>query len=268
MTILEFSLSLFLVSYLTGIFGILTGLGGGMVLVPILTVLGVDLHYAMGVSLISIITTSLSATITHTGQHFANIKMGIFLETGAVVGVMIGGVLLTILPISVISIIFAFVLLFSAYTTFVRRNLDTIHLMIDEKINHVELKDYSKIELLKGWSLILMGGILSSILGVGSGAVKVLAMDQVLHLPYKISTATSNFMVGITATASIGAYLMLDYINYSIAFPVILGVFLGALIGSKILRVVKSQSLRIVFSIVVVLLAFEMFYIGIKEIIH
>jgi uncharacterized membrane protein YfcA len=109
-------------------------------------------------------------------------------------------------------------------------------------------------------------GVLSSILGVGSGAVKVFAMDQVLHLPYKISTATSNFMVGITVSASIGIYFAKDYIEPTITFPVVLGIFLGALVGSKILQFAKSRLLRIVFSLIVIVLAAQMFYMGVKAI--
>ncbi len=267
MTVFEFSLLLFIISCLTGMFGVLTGLGGGILLVPILTALGVNLYYAMGASLISIITTSLSAAITLSGQYFTNIKIGMFLETGAVIGALLGAVLLSFLPISLIAIVFSFVLLFSAYSTFTRRTQEEDPPLSALKLKHIELYEYSVIELLQGWLLMIMGGILSSILGVGSGAVKVLAMDQVLHLPYKISTATSNFMVGMTATASIGVYFAKGYIEPSIAFPVMLGIFLGALVGSRILQFVKSRSLRVVFSILVIILASQMFYMGIKEIV-
>ena len=266
MTVLEFSALLFVVSCFTGTFGVLTGLGGGMLLVPILTALGVNLYYAMGASLISIITTSLSAAITPSGQHYNSVRIGMFLETGAVMGALFGAVLLSILPVSLISIIFSFVLLFSAYSTFIRRTQVEDLTIEQAKLTHIDFKQYSKAELLQGWLLMIGGGILSSILGVGSGAVKVLAMDQVLHLPYKISTATSNFMVGMTASASMGIYFAKDYIEPTIAFPVILGIFLGALIGSKILQFVKSRSLRVVFSVLVVILAIQMFYTGIKEI--
>jgi len=266
MTVLEFSALLFLISCFTGTFGVLTGLGGGILLVPILTTIGVNLYYAMGASLISIITTSLSTATTPSGQYYNSVKVGMFLETGAVLGALLGAVLLSILPVSLISIIFSIVLLFSAYSTFTRRSQEEDLSLEQAKLARVNLKQYTKTALLQGWSLMVGGGILSSILGVGSGAVKVLAMDQVLRLPYKISTATSNFMVGMTATASIGIYLAKGYIEPTIAFPVMLGIFLGALVGSKMLQFVKSHSLRIIFSLLVVVLSVQMFYMGLKAI--
>lgn len=265
MSVIFFSFSLFLISFLTGIFGILTGLGGGMLLVPILTQMGIDLHVAMGASLISILTTSLCASITQTGIYFTNTKIGIFLETGAIIGAIAGAFLLPYLSISVLSILFSFVLMFSSYTTYARGKSDKAIFYADDTISHVNLKSYSSTELLKGWLLIFFGGILSSILGVGSGAVKVLAMDQVLRLPYKISTATSNFMVGMTATASMGIYFQKGYIDYKIAYPIILGVFIGALLGSKILGIASSRSLRSIFSVIVIILALQMLYFGLKE---
>jgi len=254
---------LFFISILTGIFGVLTGLGGGMLLVPILNAMGVDLHAAMGASLISIITTSLTAGITESSRQFTHLKAGMFLETAAVVGAFTGTLLLPFLSVSVISIIFSVVLLFSAYTTYSRRTLET--LVSSEQLDptKIHLSNCSKRQLTNAWSLMLGGGVLSSILGVGSGAVKVLAMDQVLHLPYKVSTATSNFMVGMTATASIGVYFSKGYIQSSLVFPVVVGIFVGALIGSKLLQKICSQRLREVFSGVVVLLGLHMFYAGI-----
>jgi len=264
MTTLVFSLSLFLISGLTGVFGVLTGLGGGMLLVPILSALGVNLYAAMGTSLVSIIATSLTAATTESSRQFTHVKAGIFLETGAVIGAFLGTILLSFLSVRIISIVFSIVLLCSAYTTFKRRMAEDAAAVQSIDLNNIHLEKYPKSQLATAWSFMIGGGVLSSILGVGSGAVKVLAMDQVLQLPYKVSTATSNFMVGMTAATSIGFYLAKGYIKPNLVFPVVLGIFAGALIGSKILQQAKPKSLREVFSVIVVLLALHMLYIGIQ----
>jgi uncharacterized membrane protein YfcA len=262
MAVLVYSVGLFFISGLTGVFGILTGLGGGMLLVPILSALGVNLYIAMGTSLVSIIATSLTAAITQSSRQFTHIKAGIFLETGAVIGAFAGTILLSWLSVRVISIVFSIVLLCSAYTTFKRRMIEeTLSLELID-LSNINLEKYPKSQLGAAWSLMIGGGVLSSILGVGSGAVKVLAMDQVLQLPYKVSTATSNFMVGMTAATSIGFYWVKGYIQPQLVFPVVLGIFAGALIGSKILQRARSKSLREVFSVIIVLLALHMLYVG------
>ncbi len=266
MTILLFSASVFLISCFTGVFGVLTGLGGGMLLIPILTLMGVDLYHAMGASLISIITTSMSAASTPSGRCFTNFNMGIFLETGAVLGAFVGAFLLVYLPIYIIAITFSVVLLLSAYSTVTRSPLGEDLIAVHTNFQHRELTSYRKTELFQGWFFMIIGGVLSSILGVGSGAVKVLAMDQILKLPYKVSTATSNFMMGITALTSIGVYFANHYIDPYLVSPVVIGIFIGALIGSKVLQFAKSHLLRIIFSIFAVILAFEMLFIGIKNI--
>ncbi len=264
MSILEFSSLLFVIACFTGIFGVLTGLGGGIVIVPILTAFQVDIHLAMGASLISIITLSLSSSTTQTNQTFANIPVGIFLETAAVMGAITGALLLPYLPIYLIAIVFGLVLQFSILSS-VRQpsRVDSQTTQLQPR----ELSSFQRPQLVKGWFTMGIAGILSGTLGIGSGTLKVLAMDRMLHLPYKVSTATSNFMVGITAAASVGIYYSKGYIDPNLTFPVVLGVFFGALIGTKILKIAKTQHLKKLFLGVIFIISLQMLYKGITGLI-
>ncbi len=114
-----------------------------------------------------------------------------------------------------------------------------------------------------GFAIMIVAGILSGLLGIGSGAFKVLGMDQAMRLPFKVSTTTSNFMIGVTAAASAGIYLSRGEIDPCISMPVMIGVLLGSLTGARLLPKVNSRQLRIVFGIVITLMAFEMIYKGV-----
>lgn len=273
-TVIGFTVLIFIVSSISALFGVLTGLGGGILLVPILSFFDIDLRHAMGVSLISIVSLSLMTATTKTSQLLTNIKIALFLETGAVIGAVIGALILPLLSIKFIAIFFGCILLFAVLSN--RRKahagedadfsgLKNKKTPVRQKDHFIkDLRHYSPKKLSFSWFFMGLSGVISGILGIGSGALKVFAMDRILGLPYKVSTASSNFMVGITAAASIGIYYFHHYFNYGLMFPVIVGVYCGTLMGTELLVLIKTPILRRVFNVVVLVLALQMFYKGLN----
>ena len=274
MNIFEHTLLIGLGSLVAGFLGALTGLGGGIVITPLLTVLfGVDIRYAIGASLVSVIATSSGAAAAYVKEGFTNIRIGMFLEIATTVGAVVGASVATRLPTSTISIIFGIVLLFSAYASTrpapkmssdgPPNRLGELLKMSSTYPTTQGLQSYHVRGVPAGFSLMFVAGGLSGLLGIGSGALKVIAMDQAMRIPFKVSTTTSNFMIGVTAAASAGVYLQRGYIDPGLTMPVMLGVALGALLGARVLARTRTASLRVVFGIVVAVLAFEMIYHGI-----
>jgi uncharacterized membrane protein YfcA len=196
-----------------------------------------------------------------------------FLEIATTVGAVVGASAASRLPASTISIIFGVVLLLSAYAStrpappvVLDSGSDRLAgmLKLDSNFPTTQgLKSYHVRGVPAGFSLMFVAGGLSGLLGIGSGALKVIAMDQAMRVPFKVSTTTSNFMIGVTAAASAGVYLQRGYIDPGLTMPVMLGVLLGSLLGARILARTRTAKLRVVFGIVVAVLAFEMIYQGI-----
>jgi uncharacterized membrane protein YfcA len=256
-----------------GFIGSLTGLGGGVVIVPLLVLgLGVDIHYAIGASLVSVIATSSGAAAAYVKEGYTNIRIGMFLEMATTVGALAGALVAPLVPTSTIAILFGLVLLSSAYLssrpvlehvesgTFdpiaARLRLNGCYPSVDGWM------PYSVRRVPAGFGLMFIAGSLSGLLGIGSGTVKVLAMDQAMRLPFKVSATTSNFMMGVTAAASAGVYLQRGYIDPGIAMPVMLGVIAGSLLGARLLPKANPARLRTAFSGVIVLTGIEMIYNG------
>ena len=258
-------------SFLAGLLGSLTGLGGGMVIVPLLAIgFGVNLQYAIGASLISVIATSSGAAAAYVREGYTNIRIGMFLEIATTVGALGGAFIAGLISTSAIAVVFAGVLLYSAWLS-ARPRVEHITQDLSDPLArslHLNgtyptpdgLQPYGVQRVATGFGLMFVAGILSGLLGIGSGAVKVLAMDHAMRLPFKVSTTTSNFMIGVTAAASAGVYLRRGYIDPVLSFPVMLGVLAGALLGARILTKSHPKHLRLVFSLVVVALALEMVY--------
>jgi len=273
MTILEFTAIIAAVSFAAGLLGSLTGLGGGVVLVPLLTIFfHVDIRYAIGASLVSVIATSSGAAAAYVKEGFSNIRIGMFLEIATTFGALLGAFLATWIPTSALAAIFGIVLVYSAYLARkprpeAQRNLPPDPLATKLRLNgsFPDLggkRNYNVQNVPTGFSLMFGAGALSGMLGIGSGAVKVLAMDQAMRIPFKVSTTTSNFMIGVTAAASAGVYLSRGYVDPALSMPVMLGVLAGSLIGSRILVKAETKSLRLVFSVVILVLGMQMLYKG------
>ncbi len=268
-----FTALLFATSLLAGLLGALTGLGGGVVIVPALALLfKVDLRYAIGASLVSVIATSSGSAVAYIREGLSNIRIGMFLEVATTLGALLGAWLTARFSNHAIAIVFGIVLLYSAYASYRTRSHQTPPSKPDPLATKLKLTGtnptrtgdhpYNAQHVPLGFTIMFGAGTLSGLLGIGSGAVKVLAMDQVMKLPFKVSTTTSNFMIGVTAAASAGIYLHRGYILPGIAMPVMLGVLAGSLIGARILMRARVRSLKILFSIVIVALGFEMVYSG------
>ena len=268
MTILALSSWVFLSAILAGLLGSLTGLGGGVVIVPVLTVLfHVDIRYAIGASLVSVIATSSGAAAAYVREGFSNVRIGMFLEVATTLGALLGAWLTSRLPTHSIGIVFGCVLLYSAWASFRHKDhagvdapdplATRLRLSGSYPTGHGE-EHYTAQAVPAGFSLMFVAGTLSGLLGIGSGAVKVLAMDQAMKLPFKVSTTTSNFMIGVTAAASAGVYLASGYIQPGLAMPVMLGVLAGSVVGTKLLARARVKTLRLVFAVVIVALGCEM----------
>ncbi|MGC2330618.1 MAG: sulfite exporter TauE/SafE family protein [Candidatus Acidiferrales bacterium] len=274
MATLEFTLLVAGGSFLAGLLGSLTGLGGGVIIVPLLTLLfGVDIRYAIGASLVSVIATSSGAAAAYLKEGYSNMRVGMFLEIATTIGAVCGAFLATRIPTAAIAIIFGLVLLYSAWTSVAQppelaapeTGRFARWLRMDGHYPTPEGdRAYHVTGVPAGFSLMWVAGALSGLLGIGSGAVKVLAMDRAMRIPFKVSTTTSNFMIGVTAAASAGIYLRRGYIDPGMAMPVMLGVLAGALLGARILPHAKVHTLRLVFSIAISAVAIEMILQGVR----
>jgi uncharacterized membrane protein YfcA len=272
MGLIEFTSAVLLTSVLAGLLGALTGLGGGVVIVPVLALLfHVDIRYAIGASLVSVIATSSGAAASYVREGFSNVRIGMFLEVATTLGALVGAYLTARVTTHAIGIIFGVTLLYSAWSSFRekpgeephRQNLLAKKLKLNGDYPTVTGRQvYIAENIPAGFSIMFVAGVLSGLLGIGSGAVKVLAMDRAMKLPFKVSTTTSNFMIGVTAAASAGIYLGRGYIAPGLAAPVMLGVLAGSLAGARMLVKIRVPLLRLVFAIVIVALGVEMIYSG------
>lgn len=275
MLVLTFTLILLAGAYLAGLIGSLTGLGGGVVIIPLLTLFfHIDMRYAIGAALVSSIATSSGSASAYVREGITNIRVGMFLEIATTIGAVMGAVIAVYTPVNLVAILFGATLIFSAAMT------------LRKKHEHAEMNGSALAQRLKlngsyptkdgpvpyqlknvggGFSIMAIAGVLSGLLGIGSGALKVLAMDTAMRIPFRVSTTTSNFMVGVTAAASAVVYLQRGYIDPAIAMPVIIGVLAGAFTGTKLLMRINPKKLRLTFSIAITIIALQMIYNGLQH---
>ena len=272
MTTLELTLLLGGGAFLAGLLGALTGLGGGVVIVPLLTLgFGIDFRYAVGASLVSVIATSSGSAVAYVREGYTNIRVGMLLEVATTVGALFGAGLAAWIAPSALAVVFGLVLLGSAWFS-ARPRPEHVVETPDPLASRLRLdgtypslqgeKHYHVQRVPLGFGVMAGAGALSGMLGIGSGALKVLAMDQAMCLPFKVSTTTSNFMIGVTAAASAGIYLARGYVDPGLAMPVVLGVLAGATLGARVLATTRSALLRVIFAIVVGVLGVEMIING------
>jgi uncharacterized protein len=272
---------MFLVSVVAGLVGAMVGVGGGILIVPALTLLfGVPIQYAIGASIVSVIATSSSSASAYVRDRITNLRIGMFLEIGSTVGAVIGALASIALVKSgyawVVFLTFAAILLVSAYSSVGRiqkekkRGSEIINLepnpvstalRLDGEYYDKSTKTtvrYVADKVFPGFAVMVVAGILSALLGIGGGVLKVIGMDSFMKLPLKVSTTTSNFMIGVTAAASTAIYFVSGYVNPYIAAPVAVGVVIGAYAGTKVLVRTKPGALRWVFVVVLIIIAAEM----------
>ena len=267
---------LLLGAVLAGFLGSLTGLGGGMVVIPLLTLaLGVDIRYAVGAALVSSIANSSGAASAYIREGITNVRIGMFLEIGTTTGAVLGALIAVYTPTTVVAVLFGIMLIFSAVMS-LRKHVEhdtskqkdsplATALRLNGSYPTPEGTVFYKVRnVVGGYLMMTVAGITFGLLGIGSGALKVVAMDMAMKVPFKVSTTTSNFMIGVTAAASAVVYLQRGYIDPVIAMPIVVGVLIGAFVGSKVLMRAKVRSLRILFSVVITAVALEMIYNGIS----
>jgi uncharacterized membrane protein YfcA len=276
MSLLLFTLVVLVGSFLAGFLGALTGLGGGVVIVPLLTLaLGVDIKYAIGASIVSVIATSSGAAAAYVKEGMTNIRVGMFLEMATASGAIFGVMIASYLPTHVIFVLFGLILLFSAIMMFNKKesfsqkhkeSFLASRLKLNGSYPSAQgVQKYTVHRVIGGFAMMCVAGTLSGLLGIGSGALKVIGMENIMRIPFKVSTTTSNFMIGVTAAASALILWQRGQINPNIAMPVTVGVVLGATLGAKILMRTKTSKLKLIFAIVVTFLALQMIYKGLSS---
>jgi uncharacterized protein len=278
LTPLTFTLYAFLASLVAGLVGSLLGLGGGIIVVPVLTLLmGLNIRYAIGASIVSVIATSSGAAAGYVREHMTNLRVAMLLEIGTTTGALTGAYLAGKIPQRGLYIVFGVLMGYSALAMFKKRHGSQDNVppdaLADKLKLHDEYFDQSMSEIIRyrvtntklGLLLMYIAGVVSGLLGIGSGALKVPAMDLAMRLPIKVSTATSNFMIGVTAAASAGVYFARGDIDPFVAAPVATGVLIGATAGSTLLGKLQNNTIRILFVIVLLWISEEMLRKGIRE---
>lgn len=278
LTPLEFTLIVFTASIVAGLIGSLLGLGGAFIVVPVLVLaMHVDIRYAIGASLIAVIATSSGAAAAYVKEGMTNLRVALFLETATAAGAITGAFINSHVPTRSLYFIFGLLLSYSALVMLRKSRAEHAAHPIRDRLAdrlrlHGEFYDKARQKLISyrvghtrlGWCLMYIAGIASGLLGIGSGVLKVPTMDLAMGMPIKASSATSNFMIGVTAAASAGVYFSRGDINPFIAGPVAMGVLIGSVAGSRLLGGLHQRSIRIVFVVVLVYVAAEMLLKGVR----
>jgi uncharacterized membrane protein YfcA len=267
---------LLIVSVVAGFVGAMSGMGGGVILIPALTLFGMDIKHAIAISIISVIATSSGSASAYVRDRITNLKVGMFLEMFTIVGALVGAAITVVSSRGPLFIIFGLVLLGSWLTLLLQRNEKWTPIKHQDKFsNWLELEgeyyDHASQETIAyrggrayfGGPLMFGAGFIAGLLGIGAGALKVLIHDLVMGLPPKVSTTTSNLIIGVTALAGTSVYLAAGMIDPALAAPVIIGIVCGAFIGTRVLVRLTNQAVRMFFLIILVILGIEMIVRGI-----
>lgn len=247
-----------------GFLGSILGLGGGIIMVPVLTLYyHVDIRYAIAASLVSIVATSSGAAASFLRESLTNLRLAVFLEMGTVLGAMVGFIISAFVNPRVLFLFFGSFLLLSAVLMFRRREERQAALNHPwAKVLKLNGENYLVENVPFGLFMMFIAGVMSALLGIGSGIFKVLAMDGAMKLPLKVSSATSNFMIGVTASASAGAYFLRGDIRPEIAAPVAVGILIGSFFGAKAMVKIPSLWIRRIFVIVLLVTSIQMILKG------
>jgi hypothetical protein len=268
----------FCISVAAGGLGSLLGLGGGIIVVPALTLLlGIDIRYAIGASIVSVIATSSGAAAAYVRERMTNLRVAMLLEMATTSGALSGAYLAGVIAGRWLYVIFGLLMAVSGIEM-LRKHREVVAARVppDPLADHLRLHQayydealgcqvtYRVTHTRLGLALMYLAGVVSGLLGIGSGVLKVPAMDLAMRLPIKVSSATSNFMIGVTAAASAGVYFARGDIDPFVAAPVAAGVLLGATAGSRLLGRLESRVIRVVFVVVLFGVALEMLWKGIR----
>ncbi len=275
MTLWLFLIIIFSVSLGAGLLGALVGIGGGILIVPMLTIgFGIDIKYAVGASIVCTIATSSGAAVAYLRDHIINLRAAMFLEVATTIGAVTGAFLTGVFNPSVLYILFGAVMCVTAAAQIFKfgeelpqvassdRLAERLRLPGQYEDRKLGLVRYNVVRVPLGFGIMYVAGTLSGLLGIGSGVFKVLAMDSAMRMPMKVSSTTSNFMIGVTAAASAGVYLGRGDVNPLLVAPVAVGVLAGALVGSRILPLMSNRGVRKVFVPVLLLIALQMILKG------
>jgi uncharacterized membrane protein YfcA len=240
-----------------GLFGSVLGLGGGVLIIPMLTlVFGIPMKEAVGTSLICVIATSCGAASLFVKKHMADIRLGMTLELATTIGAIAGGLVAGIIKPEVLAVLFSFLLVYIALSMTRKRAKE------NQEGNSAIQRDYQVANLPLGMGASFFAGNISGLLGVGGGVVKVPTMYLLMGVPLKIAAATSNFMIGVTASAGAFVYYARGEVDLFVSGSTMIGVFLGALIGSRMLHLIKTEYLKKAFIVVLLYLSIEMLFKG------
>lgn len=257
-----------------GVLGAILGIGGGMIITPVLTIMmGLDIKYAIGASIISVIATSSGSTIAYLKDDMLNLRVAMFLEIATTVGAIMGALLVGMFSSNFLYVLFGFFLLYSSYNM-IRKLFDkkgeVVYTETGEIVEKFKLAstyydkaeqkqiDYSMKNVPGGFVMMWAAGLASGLLGIGSGAFKVIAMDTIMKMPLKPSSATSNLMMGVTAAASATVYFFNGSIRPDIAAPLAIGVLVGATIGARLMQVLKPRVIRMIFIPIILYMGLQM----------
>ncbi|MBM4394338.1 MAG: sulfite exporter TauE/SafE family protein [Deltaproteobacteria bacterium] len=276
MTPVEATAVTFAASLVAGAFGAMLGLGGGLIVVPVLTLaMGVDIRHAIGASIVSVIATSSGAAAAYLRDRWTNLRVAMFLEVGTTAGAVSGALLAGVVPPGWLFSAFGLILAASAAAMLRRGDGEDARTVPPDRVAdrlglHGTHPDgaggetaYRVARPLPALGLMYGAGVLSGLFGIGSGIVKVPAMDLLMGMPLKASTATSNFMIGVTAATGASVYFFRGDIDPFVAAPVAAGVLGGAAVGSRLLARVPTGALRVAFVAVLAIAAARMVWQGV-----
>lgn len=270
--------TMIIVGIVAGIIGAVLGLGGGIIITPVLTLIfHVDIKYAIGAAIIAVLATSSGSAIAYLKDDMLNLRVAMFLEIFTTIGAFVGAMLSLVFDAKFLFILYGLLLTFQAYNMYqkLKSQADTYTPAVPDKISEKlqlnsdyydkatnQLVAYQVTNIPAGSIIMFFAGILSALLGIGSGAFKVLAMDTVMKMPLKPSSATANFMMGVTATASAIFYFFSGQIEPILAAPIAIGVVFGAMLGSKLMPKIPVPMLRVIFIVVLLVSGVQMFLKG------
>lgn len=255
------ALVLLIAGFAAGTLGSLAGVGGGILLVPVMNaMLGIDFRVAVATSLVAVIASSTGSASRYLNQDLVDLRVGMVLEVATVAGAIAGGLLVTRLPVDALRVLFGFIALYLAGTQIwsVRNRGETGQFSVAAP------QEIGVRKWIAGSVVSLVAGFTSAVLGIGGGALKVPVMNMVMGLPFRIASATSNYMIGVTAAASALIYFRQGLVDLAVAGPTVLGVLGGATVGSRLMPYVRVSRLRIVFAMVLFTIAIQMFWRGLE----